>query len=211
MFIRTQKLQKKYVKKVRGVGINDSYYNVYYNSGDGKTYKCPYYARWEKMLERCYCPKYQKKEPSYKGCSVSSKWLFFSNFMEWMESQDWKGKHLDKDILYPGNKIYSSETCIFVDRYINNVTISPYQKKGDFPLGVFYKKEQKAYCAQISDRGKRRHLGYFDTPIKAHIEYLKARIIYLRLIASEQIDRRIKNGLMGHANKTEIELQGILT
>jgi len=36
-----------------------------------------------------------------------------------MERQDWEGKHLDKDILIPGNKIYSPDRCIFVSSLIN--------------------------------------------------------------------------------------------
>ena len=75
------------------------------------------------MLERCYSQKTQEKHTTYKECSVSEEWYNFQNFAEWMDKnynyetmQKW---HLDKDILFKGNKIYSPERCAFVPQEIN--------------------------------------------------------------------------------------------
>ena len=53
-----------------------------------------------------------------------------------MESQDWKGKQLDKDIISPGNKIYSPDTCVFVEPKINKLIQGKKRKVSDFPIGV---------------------------------------------------------------------------
>ena len=108
---------------VCGVGINDADYvvkkfeTIGYVDGKRKrklVWTCPYHRAWESMLKRCYSAKYQERQPTYKGCTVSDDWLTFSNFRAWMIAQDWEGKHLDKDLLFEGNKIYSTETCVFV-------------------------------------------------------------------------------------------------
>lgn len=63
-----------------GVGILDAGYPVIKG---GKW--CPFYRKWHGMLLRCYDKNYLKKYPTYKGCSVSSRWMLFSNFKRWME------------------------------------------------------------------------------------------------------------------------------
>ena len=113
---------------VYGVGINDADYRVQenkcYTNNLGKRatevlWRCPYYDRWYGMIRRCYSERELSRFPTYKGCSVCEEWLTFSNFKSWMEQQDWEGKHLDKDLLIYKNKVYSSETCVFVDYKVN--------------------------------------------------------------------------------------------
>lgn len=75
------------------------------------------YQKWRNMLARCYDPDYQKENPSYAGCSVDHRWHSFQEFAKWFESQPQfqsRGIHLDKDIKYPGNKIYGPDTCLLV-------------------------------------------------------------------------------------------------
>lgn len=64
---------------VHGIGINDADYVVQVKETigyvDGKRKRklvwiCPYYQAWKHMLERCYSAKFQKKRPTYSGCSV---------------------------------------------------------------------------------------------------------------------------------------------
>lgn len=113
---------------VFGVGINDV--GRVSNNKNGANYRCPFYARWHSMITRCYSEKFQYKNPSYIGCSVCDEWLTFSNFKRWMEQQDWHGKDLDKDILVKGNRVYSPETCMFVDRKTNiSVRCRPMKKE----------------------------------------------------------------------------------
>ena len=74
------------------------------------------YSKWSGMLMRCYCDKYQAKNPTYIGCSVSADWLNFQNFAKWFHENYIDGFELDKDSLIKGNKIYSKDTCVFLSR-----------------------------------------------------------------------------------------------
>jgi hypothetical protein len=66
---------REYTKNnlVFGWGVNDVDYNVYrYEIVKGKwkiVWKCPYYAKWVGILERCLCPKFKEKWPTYNGCT----------------------------------------------------------------------------------------------------------------------------------------------
>lgn len=70
------------------------------------------------MKTRCYNPNYHKVRPDYKECSVCDEWLDnHIAFYEWVDHNYYKIKgeqsvQLDKDILVPGNKVYSPDTCI---------------------------------------------------------------------------------------------------
>ena len=44
------------------------------------------YTTWRNMLERCYCPKYKERHPTYKGCTVAKEWHNFQEFAEWYEN-----------------------------------------------------------------------------------------------------------------------------
>ena len=80
---------------------------------NGKTNTKKYNA-WSGMLERCYCPKTQARQPTYKGVTVCDDWHDYQVFSEWYEENYIEGCHLDKDIKIDGNKIYSPSTCLFV-------------------------------------------------------------------------------------------------
>lgn len=75
-------------------------------------YKC-----WARMLTRCYNEKYQERSPWYRGCSVCNEWHNFQVFAKWHKQnhpKDGGSYHLDKDILFSGNKVYRPEACSFV-------------------------------------------------------------------------------------------------
>lgn len=82
------------------------------------------YVLWNGMLGRCYNEEFLIKNPTYKGCSVDERWLNFQNFCEdlpkienydkWLELGG-RFYHLDKDFKVKGNKIYSLDTCVFLD------------------------------------------------------------------------------------------------
>ncbi len=78
------------------------------------------YSAWHGMLERCYSKGRQSKQPSYTGCTVCPEWHNFQVFAEWFVAGFSKGTQLDKDIKFPGNKVYSPETCIFVTNQVNS-------------------------------------------------------------------------------------------
>ena len=84
------------------------------------------YKAWSSMLRRCYSESNAQNNKSYYNkVTVCDKWHNFQNFGDWYESNKYEcdGRlHVDKDILYPGNKVYSPETCIyFTDRELSMV------------------------------------------------------------------------------------------
>ena len=164
-----------------GVGINDADYNVYECTVvDGKrkiVWRCPFYRTWTDMLMRCYSEKFQSRNPTYKGCSVCKEWLTLSNFKEWMTSKDWEETQLDKDLLKEGNKIYSPEYCIFVDRKINNFVTDRGASRGDCMIGVHWHKRDEKFQSNCNNpfTGKREHLGYFTNELEAHLAWKKRK------------------------------------
>ena len=82
------------------------------------------YNTWKGMLGRCYDNNTQERQPTYKDCTVDSRWHNFQNFCEDIQTlegyKEWKENKiphawaLDKDIKVEGNKIYSKDTCMFV-------------------------------------------------------------------------------------------------
>lgn len=183
---------------VFGAGINDADYHTQPKI-NGKRLTCPYYSKWTDMLTRCYSLSFQKRKPTYKYCSVINDWLLFSNFKHWMKSQDWKNKDLDKDIIKPGNKVYSAEYCCFVIPSINSLLIDCAASRGKWPVGVYYHKGAKKFVAQIRTNGKQNYLGLFATADEANATYKQFKSKHIIEIANKQNDPRIKNGLLLHA------------
>lgn len=195
------KLNKR-TKLIHGIGINDADYNVVrYGLVDDKNkiiWYCPYYTRWKAMLARCYSENYKEKKPSYIGCSVVKEWHLFSNFRAWMVAQPWQGKQLDKDILFPGNKVYGPDTCVFVDARINLFLTESTANRGEFPIGVYWDKDSNRYKAQGNNpaTGKRKHLGLFEDPEEAHKAWLTFKLEQAYILAAEQTDERVAKALI---------------
>lgn len=182
-------------KLMCGVGINDAKYMI--RTTKVKSDKiCPFYRVWANMLQRCYDERYQAKHPTYRNCTVSGEWLRFSVFRKWMEPQDWKGKVLDKDILLPGNKHYSSETCIFISPDLNKLLTHFRSSNSGHPVGVSV--NTRGYKARCTYKGKDIHLGTFDTPEQAGEAYKEFKANLILEAAQEQDDPRISAGLMAH-------------
>ena len=203
-------------KLMYGVGLNDADYTVKkmetisYESGKRKQkliWECPFYRRWKKMLERCYYEKYQEKYPTYTGCYVCKEWLTFSNFKAWMETQDWKGKQLDKDILFRGNKVYSPGTCVFINQNVNKFILDSAAIRGDYLIGVSWDKKKRCkYLSQCTDgQGRKKFLGYFNTELEAHKAWLKCKQEVARQLAAEQADPRVAKALIERYENYVIE------
>lgn len=156
-----------------GVGTNDSNYPTRKTEKVGgkrvDVWVCPFYDRWRKMLSRCYS---KQTYLTYKECYVCEEWLYFSNFKVWMQTQDWEGKHLDKDLLVFGNKVYSPETCCFLPPKINHFLTENQRTSGGLPAGVTFSKTEKKYVATCSKQGKTFRIGAFPTISQARQEYL---------------------------------------
>ena len=158
---------------VYGWGENDASYTVKTSHKLGqKVEKCPYHVRWLSMIERGYSLNKKSKEPSTLLSSVNEEWKRFTSFKEWMETQIWEDCVLDKDILIPGNKEYSSKACAFVPSYVNLVLHTKAPVTSKLPLGVA-RYSVNTYGARIS-RG-RRYLGSYKSPEAAHKAWQEAK------------------------------------
>jgi len=182
---------------IYGIAINDAEYAVSPEI-DGKTVYCPFYRAWSNMLKRCYNHKYQKKQPTYIGCSVCDEWLKFSAFRKWMETQDWKNKELDKDILNPGNKVYSPENCMFVSRAINSL-LHVRSRRNQLPQGVWFDLGAGKFRAEFTANGKKKYIGLYRNALEAWAAYRNAKAAHIRSVAVQQ-DERLSAALMRHAD-----------
>lgn len=174
-------------KPIFGIGVNDVDYYVKPRI-DGKRVCCIFYQRWIVMLQRCYSKEYQEKYPSYKGCSVCDEWLIFSNFKAWMINQDWKGKQLDKDIKFTGNKIYSPDKCIFVSQEINSLLTDCKSARGEYPKGVYFRSNINKYIAQCRVNKKVKVIGAFSSPKEAEDAYIKTKSEVVLCISKKQAE-----------------------
>lgn len=168
---------------VYGVGyIGET--NTHENNKPLKSYQC-----WNNMLKRCYSESYQKRQPTYKGCTVCDDWLCYANFKEWYENNiyDIEDKlELDKDILKKGNNVYSPNNCVFVPKIINSL-FSTHDKSDNLPIGI--KKQNKGYISRIRIDNKFKYLGYYETLEKAFESYKKAKEEYIKEVANEYKDK----------------------
>ena len=139
-------MENRVARLVSGIGINDADYATNKTERINGKYKvvwrCPFYVRWKNMLSRCYDSSYHKNGETYIGCIVDEPWKTFSVFKRWMKTQDWEGKDLDKDLLFPTNTIYSPTTCVFISRQINVFIATDRKSIGGHPTGVNYNTKQ---------------------------------------------------------------------
>ena len=193
-------------KLVYGVGVNDLGYRTEVREelpkNGGKrawktVFKCEYYVAWKSMLERGYSEKFLESYPTYTGTSVCSEWLYASQFKKWMEQQDWRDKSLDKDIIVPGNKLYSPDTCAFVLPATNSFVTACDASRGEYPLGVSLYRRTGKYLARCNNPFSREteHLGYFFTPEDAHEVWRKRKHELAQLVAAKESDPRVVEAL----------------
>lgn len=180
-------IRNVYDKSVYGVGyIGEGEYKSKIN---GK--RTPQYATWRSMIARCYDEKYHEKQPTYIHCSVSPEWHNFQNFAKWYDENyyevDNQRMELDKDILIKGNKVYSSENCVFVPKNINGLFIKCNASRGDLPIGVHFHKENNKFIARCMNGtgGNRIHLGSFTSPEEAFFAYKSYKEKLIKQIAEE--------------------------
>lgn len=213
--------QPKYTKTklVHGVGINDADYAVTRSEKvlkeNGKfrnvqVWICPFYQRWRTMLGRVYSSTSRKFCKNYADCVVCEEWHLFSTFRGWMQWQDWEGKELDKDILIKGNKTYSPETCVFVDKIVNTFFNEREAVRGEYPTGVDKRKVSKskpfiAYCSNPFT-GVREYLGYYSTSNEAHKVWLKRKTELAILLADMQTNPKVAEAIILKYINYEVQL-----
>lgn len=175
--------KEKNYKPIYGVGIND-----YRGTVRHKGVYIRSYAIWASMLARCYDKSYLKREPAYVGCSVCKEWLQFSVFKKWFDNHYVDGYVLDKDVLKPGNKVYSPKNCAFIPVEINRA----YERKKrnivkKYAPGVIcYGRKFKAY---IHINSKRYDLGTFNSEKEAFNVYKSHKEEYIKSLAEKYKDK----------------------
>lgn len=162
------------------------------------------YYLWKDMFYRCYSERFLNMRPTYKGCSVSENFKYFSYFKDWCNKQVGfgnEGWHLDKDILVKGNKVYSEDTCCFVPKEINVLLVKSNARRGEYPIGVSYRKDRNKYKAGINNTIGSCFIGYFNTPEEAFYAYKEVKETKIKVVAEKWkglIDQRVYEALMNY-------------
>ena len=158
------------------------------------------YHKWINMLQRCYDNKLKEKYPTYKDVTCCERWLCFAYFSEDLEElkeeYNWNKDeklNLDKDILNKNNKIYSLENCVLIPSYINSLFTKRNASRGEYPIGVSYRKDIKKYQAQCNINGKLKGLGYYNTIEQAFYVYKQAKEKEIKRVANEYVSKGYMN------------------
>lgn len=167
-FIKGQ-IKNPYDKTVYGVGfIGVGKHKVAINK-----VATPVYKAWSGMLERCYSKNMKDRNGTYYHIStVCDEWHNFQIFGDWYESNKYEVNerlHVEKDILFPGNKIYSPDTCLLVPQVINTLFINKSNKR-NLPNGII-KCSKGRYLAKYNQI----ELGVYDSVEKAYDVYAKEK------------------------------------
>lgn len=179
------------------------------------------YSVWSGILDRVYSEKFRfrKYADVYAGCSVAKEWHNFQNFAKWYCSQPnyGRGYHLDKDLLFPGNREYSEKNCVLVPQEVNKLFVGSIKRGNQrkTPVGVHMCKSSGKYKASVSmgeldNHGKEKttHLGYFTTMEEAFLAYKEAKEVRVKEVAQrfkETLDERVYNNLMGYDMKFSLK------
>ena len=154
------KMKNPFRPSVYGVG----YMGVgdFVSSIPGTRQKTLEYTAWKDMLKRCYSEAFLNEHPSYRGCSVTPEWHNFQVFATWYVNTGYYGIgfHLDKDLLYRGNKLYSPKTCCMLPAAINNMLIS---MTDDGTLGIARQSSGRYAVRLRSLNGVINYIGTYDS------------------------------------------------
>lgn len=176
-------------KPICGVGINDSDQPIS-KIINGKRVDCKFYQTWRDMITRCYSERFKLKYPTYATCETVHDWHMFTKFKAWMESQDYDGNHLDKDLLIEGNKVYGPDTCIFIPQALNKFLLDNKSNSGKLMKGVKIRPYGSFY-AECNNPFGEGYLGTFHDEESANAAYLAKKREIAILWSNEQTDQRI--------------------
>lgn len=159
------------------------------------------YKAWKAMMMRCYCEKALSRRTRYDGCYVCDEWLDFQVFSEWYVNHEHYDidYSLDKDLLVPGNKVYSPSTCSLVPKELNSILSDRKSDRGAYPVGVVFDKERNCFSAQVSEKGTVRSLGRYTSVEDAFAAYKEAKESHVKARANhwkDKIKLDVYNALM---------------
>lgn len=166
--------------------------------------KSQVYTSWAGMFKRCYT--FYEDKPrariNYEGCEVHEDFTYLPDYIDWYNNQIVQPKwHLDKDLLVPGNKIYSPNTCVFLPRALNTFLTIRGNARGPYPIGVTYHERLDKYEARCNRDGKIVYLGLHLNPEDAFAAYKEEKENYAKDLAKRWdgvIDSRACEALMNY-------------
>lgn len=117
---------------------------------DRKTTKKAYRS-YVGLIERVYTRR--ESNVSYEGCSVVPEWLYFENYKPFFVEDPFRqeGWHLDKDLLFQGNKVYGPDTSCFIPPEINACMLIGPRVTNGLPTGVCFDTGSGKYIASINN------------------------------------------------------------
>lgn len=144
---------------------------------------------WRGIQNRCKPGGHiQGKRPTYIGCV--NRFESFQEFAEWCQSdagyqlriETGEIMHLDKDLIIPGNKVYSKDTCCFVPANINTLLLFPSSRKHEYlPVGCSISNRSKYFYSYINGADKKTvFLGYFSDKMEAHAKWQTEKVKIIR-------------------------------
>lgn len=192
---------------VRGIGV--------YDLSERNQTKCPIYQKWVNMLLRVtmnekglICNRSESTITSYKDCKVCDEWLVYSNFKNWVLTQDYEGWDLDKDLIGDGT-LYSPNTCCFIPHKLNCLLVV--QNKGDVGLAGVQLSQNKYQVTPYKDNKRIPNLvKSFYCKYEAH-KYWQTIKSQLILEASKEmydgryLSNKIVQALQSKADKLILE------
>jgi len=144
------------------------------------------YAKWKSMMLRSCSINFKLTDPAYKDVTSDPLFHNFQNFGQWYDLNYYEfpreTMHLDKDLLFKGNKMYGPNTCTFLPQTLNNLTVKSEGIRGDTPVGVSY--NGHGYTSTISINGVKDYLGSYPTPEEAFNVYKIAKENEIKRVAN---------------------------
>lgn len=146
------------------------------------------YQNWTCMIRRCYDKKLKERYSAYYGdCSVCEEWHNYQNFAKWWNENVYRvgteRMHLDKDILFGGNRIYSPDTCLISPQRINMMFMNK-PNKYNLPNGI-----KPSSKGRYESKYNGKYLGVFDSIEDAVVAHDMAKTEALIQIANEYKDK----------------------
>ena len=146
------------------------------------------YQNWTCMIRRCYDEKLKERYSAYFGdCFVCEEWYNFQNFAKWWNENIYRvgteRMHLDKDILFDGNRMYSPNTCLISPQRINMLFMKK-PNKYNLPNGI-----KPSSKGRYESKYNGKHLGVFDSIEDAVMVHDMAKSEAVIQIANEYKDK----------------------
>lgn len=163
---------------------------------------------WQNILARCKDT--ERSTNLFKDYQTFTDWC--QGQYGYMQKEDngsfWP---LDKDIINPGNKVYSETTCCFIPSKLNTILgVGGHKtKESPLPLGVTYDKERHCFRCTIRVDGKGKFLGRFITPDTAHRMWQKTKLEVLQdaLVKFNYLPNNVLGGIEKQIEMLEFDLE----